>query len=96
MTETELEQMQSATRALLAHGGPAFPVQLEANNGHGGMVRQNFTGMAMRDYFAAHALTTVKHWPGGARSGATALYDAIADDCYAMADAMLKAREKKL
>lgn len=48
----------------------------------------NHSGMELRDYFAAMALTTflIKTKP-------TDMTGAIASECYAMADAMMKARE---
>lgn len=72
-------------------GGPAFPTQGydhgAAMNGIGVTVTDQ-EGMSLRDYFAAKAmqsiLTTIadEHWRDG-----------VAIDAYAMADAMLKARE---
>lgn len=60
-------------------GGPAFPYsRLGSDN----------DGMTLRDYFAAKALETM-NWT-------VRPYDTrkqVAEDCYAMADAMLKARE---
>lgn len=61
-------------------GGPAFP----ATNHYG----HKLTGMTLRDYFAAKALTDeVVVFHGGNKN-------AIANWCYGMADAMLKEREK--
>jgi hypothetical protein len=60
-------------------GGPAFPV------GSGDM--RDPTGMTLRDYFAAKAMQGLL--AGTLKSSETSL---IARDCYAMADAMLKAR----
>lgn len=65
-------------------GGPAFP--------HDG--QQNYTGgMTLRDYFAAKAmqgmLFMVAH---GAHTPANS-HDGCAKEAYALADAMLKARE---
>ena len=47
------------------------------------------TGMDLRDYFAAMALTTflIKTKP-------TDMTKTIAEECYAMADAMMEARKK--
>jgi hypothetical protein len=60
-------------------GGPAFPTP--AHN------LQN-DGMTLRDYFAAKAMQGLL--AGSLKSSDTHL---IARDCYAMADAMIKARE---
>ena len=64
-------------------GGPAFPN--EGFNGWG----EPFQGMTLRDYFAAKAMQ-------GLLSGKLTSIDTkfIANDCYKMADAMLKAREQ--
>ena len=50
---------------------------------------KNLNGMDLRDYFAAMALTTflVKTKP-------VDMTKTIAEECYAMADAMMRAREK--
>lgn len=72
---------------------PAFPVGLEAFG-------EDKTGMTLRDYFAAKAMQgifmgsiewspTYKH-PDDA---SLEVFKDIAQDSYAMADAMLKARE---
>jgi hypothetical protein len=61
-------------------GGPAFP---SADFEH-----HEYTGMTLRDYFAAKALEQ--------RGFIVRPYDTTdetAKDCYRMADAMLKARE---
>jgi hypothetical protein len=58
-------------------GGPAFPTHLNLTQ-----------GMTLRDYFAAKAMQGLL--AGALKSSDTSL---IARDCYAMADAMLKARE---
>ena len=73
------------------NGGPAFPVW--ELNGQGNPEMTDF-GMTLRDYFAAKAI-----------QGYLASFDPhgepvefatkIAEDAYAMADAMLKAREAK-
>ena len=48
-------------------------------------------GMTLRDYFAAKAMQGITSTLSGT---APVLYDAIADDAYEIADAMLKAREQ--
>ena len=65
-------------------GGPAFP----ATNHHG----HKLEGMTLRDYFAARVMqgllaTDIDCGPKYAQI--------IADNAYGLADAMLKAREKK-
>ena len=61
-------------------GGPAFPVPNDANvNGQ--------EGMTLRDYFAAKAMPWSLNKAGDS--------DTVAMISYAMADAMLKAREVK-
>ncbi|ARL91583.1 hypothetical protein [Burkholderia pseudomallei] len=63
------------------NSGPAFPVPAE-----------NWScGMTLRDYFAARAL--VGYLASLAPTTEPAEYaSSIAEDCYALADAMLKAR----
>jgi len=71
-------------------GGPAFP----ATNHHG----HKLEGMTLRDYFAAKAMPATMAefddgWKQHAYESETFLQWA-AERAYAMADAMLKAREK--
>ena len=69
-------------------GGPAFPMS-GFDMRHGQPVQAVYQhGMTLRDYFAVKAMQ-------GLLAGklTTTELSAIADDCYAMADAMLKARE---
>ena len=62
-------------------GGPAFPTTVYSN--------ESYQGMTLRDYFAAKALQgMLAENGGGARSN-----DDLAVIAYALADAMLKARE---
>ena len=70
-------------------GGPAFPSKFKDVSGEPFV----FTGMTLRDYFAAKALA------GGIREFFSAGdawdgYEDFAESCYHMADAMLKARER--
>jgi hypothetical protein len=67
-------------------GGPAFPVNQQLPEGMANLTPE--TGMTLRDYFAAKAMQGLL--AGTLKSSDTSL---IARDCYAMADAMLKARE---
>lgn len=67
-------------------GGPAFGYGDHTNGGH--------SGMALRDYFAGQALAVVTGLIGIPEDGPDALWNAtIAEQCYGLADAMLKARE---
>ena len=71
---------------LTSDGGPAFPtLSIEPDYGSG------YVGMTLRDYFAAAALKGQAHrfaHPHEHR-------ELLAQDCYDIADAMLKARETK-
>lgn len=70
-------------------GGPAFPCEEQIRcNGEVCDIRK-FTGVTIRDYFAAAALRELLSDPN--REG---LCQDYADDAYECADAMLKAREK--
>lgn len=62
---------------------PAFPVFPETGSGHASA----FQGMTLRDYFAAKAMQ------GLLASDVYAPKDKFAENAYAMADAMMKARE---
>ena len=62
---------------------PAFPVFPETGAGHASA----FQGMTLRDYFAAKAMQ------GLLASDVYAPKDKFAENAYAMADAMMKARE---
>ena len=65
------------------NGGPAFPCDLEDfNAGTGG-------GMSLRDYFAGQVM------PHPDNLGQYGRLDRAADVAYAMADAMLVARNKE-
>ena len=65
-------------------GGPAFPCDLTSYDDE---LRIQYQGMTLRDYFAARAMQ-------GLLAGKLTSTDLrlIANDSYAMADAMLKAR----
>ncbi len=55
------------------------------------------SGMTLRDYFAAKSITSVMATPWFQHTssvrGSCEYADELAGECYAMADAMLKARE---
>lgn len=71
-------------------GGPAFPVQY-SNEADGPTVMPH-VGMTLRDYFAARAMTACY---AEYCAHANVRKMGVALDSYAMADAMLKAREVK-
>jgi len=86
-------------------GGPAFPYVL-VNNSSETMntfgielapgKTANFSGMTMRDYFAAKAMASiVRRWDGHSFGGGpeSPQYKELAEDAYYIADAMLRARE---
>jgi hypothetical protein len=73
-------------------GGPAFPVQSIYSEDHG----TNSRGMTLRDYFAGQALANVDVRIPMSDDDDTPSPRAIANYMYAMADAMLAAREAKL
>jgi len=89
-------------------GGPAFPhvAELSGDFGSGGIVTRQLTGngMSMRDYFAGQALAGMlaRELPANSCElvGDPLDFDkpshlrAIADDAYAVADAMLAERAK--
>ena len=61
-------------------GGPAFPVPTTGN------------GMTLRDYFAAKAMQAMAAAPIGKFTHSQ--FDELVGSAYAMADAMIKEREK--
>ena len=63
-------------------GGPAFPT-MDATEHY------RLMGMTLRDYFAAAALSSRGMY------GANIRENAVAKECYIIADAMLKAKEAK-
>lgn len=78
-------------------GGPAYPVRHAEENVHTGQVtfhQYAAPGMTLRDYFAGQALAgylaTYGDHPHPAQKGKC---DVVAADAYAMADAMLRARQ---
>ena len=71
-------------------GGPAFPRNI-LDHGHG-VITTHESGMSLRDYFAAKAMQGMLAY---AYLHPLAMEDGCARDAYAMADAMLEAREVK-
>ena len=68
-------------------GGPAFPLQ-----SIGPDFAPGYAGMTLRDYFAAKAMQGYCAMDGSIDCNA----DDIAADAYAIADAMLAARDERL
>jgi len=68
-------------------GGPAFPVSIDM-----GLEVHWSKGMTLRDYFAAKAMqATINAWIKNNIYPSTDIE--VAENAYAVADAMLKARE---
>ncbi len=73
----------------LNNGGPAFPVVYPDWVGH--------EGMSLRDYLAAKMLGAAYHSFWTLQSGQVPdnWRDGLAQECYKMADTMLRVREQK-
>ena len=69
------------------HGGAAFPCEWRDQQG----INQYATGMTLRDYFAAKAMAL--RWSSNSKSVEMEL-ELLAQGCYMLADAMLKARSE--
>lgn len=73
-------------------GGPAFPLQLTVASGMGGIIelkeKNQNAGMSLRDWFAGQALA-------GMLRGIGAPPEAMAQDAYLLADAILAARQPR-
>ena len=77
-------------------GGPAFPVHPDMAAQLNCIPSQSDAGMSLRDYFAAQALTGAQIWDAvinGKNAQFTNGVKDLAETAYAVADAMLKARE---
>ena len=71
-------------------GGPAFPaIKIISGDNYNAPTKVYHGGMTLRDYFAAKAMQSMN----GRQDYLDAPASAIALDAYALADAMLKARE---
>ena len=81
----------------LPNGGPAFPCDpfIASKPGHESVAKRLAEGMTMRDFFASQAMQAqlTAFWALETHHGWS--HDAIAQEAYAMADAMIKAREAK-
>jgi hypothetical protein len=69
-------------------GGPAFPLMYDVPSEN---LRHIHVGMTLRDYFAAKAMQGLLAQSQGTAIGSRV--EIAAEYAYAMADAMLKARE---
>lgn len=76
-------------------GGPAFPTGLIFDDK--GVIIGGNNGMTLRDYFAAQALTGAQIWDAILNGKETTQFannvNKIGEVAYAVADAMLKARQ---
>jgi len=82
-------------------GGPAFPTPRFTMDGEGRVMGFSIStdGMSLRDYFAGQAMHVVyaKHWEmfmDETYDGPDEVQTGTAQEAYALADAMLKAREE--
>jgi hypothetical protein len=75
------------------HGGEAFPTGLITDDK--GVIVGGSNGMTLRDYFAAQAMTGAQVWDAvlnGKNAHFKGDVQSLAEVSYAVADAMLKAR----
>ena len=81
------------------NGGPAFPLAPVSHHGNVVVLSESVaTGMTLRDYFAAKAMQGLlaSRWCEVSREMTPGIGErTLADDAYAMADAMLEARSKE-
>lgn len=83
-------------------GGPAFPVPHNIDGNWVPDPRPEYSGMSLRDYFAGEALKGIAISDPEAVTGSSSRTtsddalerESVAWSCYAMADAMLKARDE--
>ena len=70
------------------NGRPAFPKSIGSYRDYNGITQYNNSqsGMSLRDYFAAKAMSAIL-----SRSALIPI-DKLAEDCYDVADEMIKAR----
>lgn len=77
----------------IKNGGPAFPIPLNPGSSYQGHAECD--GMTMRDYFAAKAMQGVlSNFNGNVGVGNDETSSGVSACAYAIADAMLKEREK--
>lgn len=85
--ERQAKQRKEAVKAAINKEKPMNETPTAFPWTHGDLT---CTGMTLRDYFAAQAMQAeMSKWKDGHEDG----YEGIAELCYCMADAMLKARE---
>ena len=76
-------------------GGPAFPLSVRfINEQDKEIMRREYLGMTLRDYFAGQALNGLAHGYQNELSEVDDVLE-ICKHCYRYADAMLKEREAK-
>ena len=81
----------------ITDGGPAFPVPHSIDGNWVSEPRDKYSGMSLRDYFAAHSLAglLVRNWTDMATGKVPDnVQELWAAGAYAVADAMLKERNK--
>lgn len=74
-------------------GGPAFPIPLNPGESWNANEEGNPNGMTLRDYFAARAMQGSMFHLGEKRLPAD-MKQSMAQEAYAVADAMLEERDK--
>lgn len=84
----ELKAIQHMNPEHKNDGGPAFPAEYVWNSVAMKFQPSGPTGMSLRDWFAGQALNQMLRWEFAEGSD----YDALADEAYKAADAMLAAR----
>ena len=77
-------------------GGPAFPTEYASQDSEGNRCVRRTEGMSLRDWFAGQALgvwQVTEDDIKAIRAGAAPRHDLVAQFCWGLADAMLKARD---
>ena len=75
-------------------GGPAYPCQLIGRDSVGEeRIREQFSGMSLRDYFAAKAMQAMLSNPNSVTDDGGFNFKNL-ETAYEIADAMLKERDK--
>ena len=75
-------------------GGPAFPYETSGGNWPD-MRPQVFSGLSLRDYFAAQAMPELLAILARDKQGDTEAQKVMAETAYELADAMLAARDRE-
>ncbi len=97
--EEKKSKQQFEIQKLTVGGGPAFPIQFQTGTTDGVPDIQIFTGMTLRDYFAAKAMQACINdsWRNSSdfeNEPYSRIADGISKDAYAIADAMIAERSK--